>query len=222
MSVSYGSSIVTTGLITCLDAANPKSYPGSGTAVYDTSGNKNHATINGTVSYVNAGNASYFNWATQADTNYIYSVNSLSYVDITIVFYPDFTLASGANLAMLISNGALTDKSMRFSNANGTGPWAINNPDNTDGWATGTATTYYINGVAYSGSSGNLSSGWNILGAYRNNQSAYALSSPYYLGTGYTSRGYRGRIAAMYLYNRQLTAAEQVQNFNALRGRFGL
>ena len=52
MSVSYGSSIVTSGLLTCLDAGNAKSYPGSGTAVYDISGNKNHATINGTVSYV--------------------------------------------------------------------------------------------------------------------------------------------------------------------------
>jgi hypothetical protein len=221
MSLSHGPSPVTSGLIACIDAANPKSYPGSGTAVYDISGNRNHATINGTVSYVNAGSGSYFNWATQADSNYIYSANSLSYVDITIVFQPDFTLTSGANLAMLISNGAATDKSMRFSNANGTGPWAISNPDNTDGWASGTATTYYINGIAYTGS-GNLSSGWNILGAYRTNQSVYPLSSPYYLGTGYASRGYRGRIAAMYLYNRQLTAVEQIQNFNAIRGRYGL
>jgi hypothetical protein len=122
---------------------------------------------------------------------------------------------------MLIGSGALTDKSMRFSNANGTGPWAINNPDNTDGWASST-TIYYINGVAYPGTSGNLSSGWNILGAYRTNQSVYPLSSPYYLGTGYSGRGFRGRIAACYLYNRQLTAAEQLQNFNALRGRYGL
>lgn len=220
MSVNYNPSIVTSGLLAAIDAANPRSYPGTGTTVYDISGNGNNATINGTVSYVSSGSASYFNWATQGDSNYIFSTNSFAYLDITIVFLPDFTLNSGANLSGLISSGApTTDKSLRFANVNGTGPWTISNPGNTDDWAS-TTTTYYLNGSA---NPTQLVSGWNIFGGYRTNQVSYPLSSAYYLGSsGYPSRGFRGRIAACYLYSRQLTAAEQLQNFNALRGRYGL
>lgn len=39
MSINYNSRIVTDGLVLYLDAANPKSYPGSGTSWYDLSGN---------------------------------------------------------------------------------------------------------------------------------------------------------------------------------------
>ena len=212
--------IVTSGLLLQLDASNASSYSGTGTTWSDISGNAYNATINGTIPFVSAGQASYFNWATQADANYIYSTTASSYVDITIVFYPDFTLTSQASLSGLIASGPLTDESLRFGGANGIGPWALQNPDNTNGWAS-TATTYYVNGTAYTGA-GNLSSGWNILGGYRTNQTSYPLSSPYYLGTGYASRGFRGRVAVCLLYNRQLSAAEQTQNFNALRGRFGL
>jgi hypothetical protein len=40
MGISRGKSIVTDGLILYLDAANKKSYPGSGTSITDLSGNK--------------------------------------------------------------------------------------------------------------------------------------------------------------------------------------
>ena len=48
MSNYYGPRIVTDGLIACLDAANTKSYPGSGTVWTDISGNgRNGPLING-------------------------------------------------------------------------------------------------------------------------------------------------------------------------------
>jgi hypothetical protein len=46
MSLRHGASIVRSGLVLYLDAANPKSYPGTGTAWTDLSGNGNHSTIN--------------------------------------------------------------------------------------------------------------------------------------------------------------------------------
>jgi hypothetical protein len=50
MSLGHGSSIVRNGLVLHLDAANPKSYPGSGTTWTDLSGNGNNGTlINGPV-----------------------------------------------------------------------------------------------------------------------------------------------------------------------------
>jgi len=45
MAFSRGPSIVTDGLVLALDAANHKSYPGSGTTWYDLSGNGNNGTL---------------------------------------------------------------------------------------------------------------------------------------------------------------------------------
>ena len=45
MGVAYNSKIVTDGLVLCLDAGNPKSYPGSGTTWTDLSGNGNNGTL---------------------------------------------------------------------------------------------------------------------------------------------------------------------------------
>jgi hypothetical protein len=46
MSLFHGAKTVLSGLILSYDAANVKSYPGSGTTWYDLSGNGNHGTIN--------------------------------------------------------------------------------------------------------------------------------------------------------------------------------
>jgi hypothetical protein len=45
MAISYNPRIVTDGLVLALDAGNPKSYPGSGTAWTDLSGNGNTGTL---------------------------------------------------------------------------------------------------------------------------------------------------------------------------------
>ena len=45
MSTRYNPSIVRDGLVLYFDAANTKSYPGSGTTWYDLSGNERHGTL---------------------------------------------------------------------------------------------------------------------------------------------------------------------------------
>lgn len=45
MSIYGGPDIITDGLVFCLDAANSKSYPGTGTAWTDLSGNDNNGTL---------------------------------------------------------------------------------------------------------------------------------------------------------------------------------
>ena len=45
MGVFAGPNIVEDGLMLYLDAADPKSYPGSGTSWFDLSGNGRHATL---------------------------------------------------------------------------------------------------------------------------------------------------------------------------------
>jgi hypothetical protein len=221
----YGPRIVTDGLILCLDASNPKSYPGSGTTWYDITGRAN-GTIAGTISFVSAGPQSYFNFATANDSNYIESANiSQTYLDMTIAFWPDFSRVGNASVAGLIATSTaagLLDKSLRLRNVNGTGPWTIANAGTTDlnDWTYNTTTNYYLNGTP---SATTLVSGWNILGGYRTNQNPFPSSFRYYLGSsGYTSRGFQGRLAYVAMYNRQLTDQDHLQNYGALKSRFGL
>jgi hypothetical protein len=220
--------VVTNGLIMAIDASNPRSYPGSGTAIFDLTDKGANGTINGTVPFVGAGSSSYWNFATAASTKFISSTLSQQYLDCTIVFYPDFALNSNAGLVGLIaaSNDTTnTDKSMRFKNANGTGPWQViaSSGINADDWGN-PGTTYYVNGSAVADGA-SLVNGWNILGAYRTNQTTFPASFTYFLGTeGFSAavRDFQGRIAMCLLYNRQLSAAEHAKNYNALKTRFGL
>jgi len=220
--------VVTNGLIMAIDASNPRSYPGSGTAIFDLTDKGANGTINGTVPFVGAGSSSYWNFATAASTKFISSTLSQQYLDCTIVFYPDFALNSNAALVGLIaaSNDTTnTDKSMRFKNANGTGPWQViaSSGINADDWGN-PGTTYYVNGSAVADGA-SLVNGWNILGAYRTNQTTFPASFTYFLGTeGFNAavRDFQGRIAMCLLYNRQLSAAEHAKNYNALKSRFGL
>jgi hypothetical protein len=115
----------------------------------------------------------------------------------------------------------MSDKSLRFEGVNGTGPWTLSarNPGDANDWAYSSATTYYVNGS----SSTNLVSGWNVLGGYRTNQTTFPANFSYYLGSSaYANRGFKGKLAAIFMYNRQLSAAEQVFNYNVLRSRFGI
>ena len=50
MSLHHSPKIVTNGLVLCIDSANVKSYPGSGTTLFDISGNSITGTlVNGAI-----------------------------------------------------------------------------------------------------------------------------------------------------------------------------
>jgi len=62
MATRYSPAIVTSGLVLCLDAANRKSYPGSGTTWSDLSGNGNDVYASTTISLAQFGTAVAFNF----------------------------------------------------------------------------------------------------------------------------------------------------------------
>ena len=91
---------------------------------------------------------------------------------------PDFTRNAQSTLAGLIAtstNASQADKSLRFYNVNGTGPWAVSSPGDQNDWAYSAATKFYLNGKSNSGAT-TLVSGWNILGGYRTNQTPFPTS----------------------------------------------
>jgi hypothetical protein len=220
------SNVVTNGLFAILDASSTLNYPRTGSTIYDISGQNASGSLNGSVIWVNSGSQSYFNFAVGSNSNYISSTLSQSYFDCTIVLMPDFSYSSPTGLAGLIATSTPTtnsDKSLRIAGVNGTGPWSMasRNPGDGNDWANPSATTYYVNGTA----SNVLVSGWNVFGGYRTNTTGFPSTFPYFIGSGGfagDNRGFQGKIAVVLLYNRQLSAAEQLTNYNALKGRFGL
>ena len=219
--------IVTSGLITYLDASDPSSYSGSGTTWTDKQGFAS-GTLNGAINYVSNGNASYFSLP-GANNAYIKSNVNQSIKDFTIVFQPDFSSFNYSGGHTLFSKGPGVDISMRFwshnfadpanTNGNPASIWGVpNSPDSVE-WQG--VSSLYLNGINQTVNFFPLVNGWNILGGKNNPSNSWGDFS-YCIGAGYNSRAFQGKIAFVLFYDRVLTAAEQLQNFNALKSRFGL
>jgi hypothetical protein len=213
MGVSYSPKVVTDGLVLALDAANPRSYPGSGTSWFDLSGNGNTGTLtNGPTFDSGNGGSIVFDGVNDYVQFPTVSVSTICFwgrMDATIT-----------NLAGLICTSAAGDGGLRTSPA---GTFRTS-PDLND-FHNGFVSSFMINGV--SNLSNNGSGGFVIPNGRTLQQDFYvgAIGNARNISTishTFNSRVYKGRVCAVYLYNRQLTNNELLQNFNALRNRFGV
>ena len=137
-------------------------------------------------------------WNGSGEYNYIVTVTSTS------SFQLNCQLASG-NFQTIVNNVPVTD-----------GNWK-----QVILWINPTQIGYYVNGTQYSGSfTHNLSGSIPSLG---NANLALALMTlyPYPVGAN-PIFSLTGSLANVKFYNRQLTQAEVVQNFNAYRTRYGI
>lgn len=215
--------IVTDGLALHYDFSDPACYSGgttNGTGITDLSTAANNGTIVNDFANIVGGSDfrgnTFITWQTSAGNSYggssIQTSSPNTYTDFTIVFQPDLT-ANGIIGLFAVE----PDKSVRFG-ANGIGGWGIANPGNNDDWSANTPTTYYINGQV----SNNPVAGWNIMGGARTNNGWY-MPNGLLIGTSdYPNRHFQGQIALVLMYNRALTEQEQLQNYAALKTRFGL
>ena len=216
-----GPTIVTDGLVLHYDFSDTACYSGGVTVNDLSTANNEGSVVNdyGHISYVSSGTNSYFNWDSNSggggDPNSfggsIHTTSTNVYKDFTIILQPDFTMSGMGSIFC-----APGDKSLRVYN-NG---WLLPNPGNDDDWCTSSvgSTTFYVNGQA----SNQMLAGWNIIGGATNN-STFLTSKQLYIGTsGYGGRHMQGKIALVLMYNRALTEQEQLQNYSALRARFGL
>ena len=226
MGVSYNPKTVTNGLVLALDAGNVKSYPGSGNNWTDMSGLGNNGTLtngptfsngslvfDGADDYVNCGtssvsftgNISVFAWI------YPTTFKSIFTLIATKWFNPDgldfhFSLKSDVGNGTNIRQNLFTTSN---SDLYGSTTFSINN------WyyvgftlVNGGLLTFYKNGIA-----DGTSSGVSRAPQSSSLQIADARGSLY---------NFTGRIPQVSMYNRTLSAAEVSQNFNALRGRYGI
>lgn len=219
--------MVTTGLKLYLDAANLTSYPGSGTTWSDLSGNNNHATlVNGpTFNDVNGGSIYTDGTNDYAVSSYIGSpTDSHTYAawfknDNTSE--PKFVLTRGRDgvgntwsLFLHITTGSkagasvVTLPSSNQSGVNGTSTLAINSWYYvTAVWTAGQSIKIYVNGVLEGTASVTETS-------LRTSTSGFGIGS---VNTGNFTSGYT---AVVQVYNKALSDAEILQNYNAHRYRF--
>lgn len=223
MSISYNSSIVTSNLQLCLDAGNPRSYPGSGTLWRDVSGTGNNGTLvngptynsanlgsivfDGVDDYVDAGNVSL---STTALT-----VSSWIYDTDTSGNYRDFVTKNGHFKFRIDSSGEGGNLSA-FVWIAGTPEPRISASWTKNVW-TNVAFTWNTNGNFRLFKNGELvSSSTTRTGTL--NTSAFNLT----VGSDGAAQYWKGNIANTLIYNSTLTDEQIIQNFNATRGRYGV
>ena len=245
MGLAHSPRIVTDGLILALDAANTKSYPSSGgTTWYDLSVEGNDGTIDsathnsdgyftfdGTDDYVESGAAS--DWTFLHNGASDFTIELWIYLPASTVSYPICSTSGGStNIGMnfkQVSFGSIHYLDCEMYGSGGRGSTAnfgsSTNSLTDDNWNHATFTfdsssktvTYYINGVS-SGSSSQSSFSYSSSNPYDTLQIGRSM-----YGSGPYTSYYDGRISTIKIYKEKaLTAAEVKQNFNALRGRYGV
>ncbi len=233
MSFNYSPKTITDGLVLCLDAANTRSYPGSGTAWNDLSKSRNNGTLvngptfnsgngggivfDGVNDYANAGNLGTF------------------YPQGTINFWMKSTAVEDYRNPFSTHYLGI-NAGIRFEQYTNPSPYggfnvSIGNDDGSQvtlyDYSSGAALTpniwYYVTLV------------WNTQSnkaiGYLNSIQKFDRSHTYWpttipsvsIGSGFdSSRYFKGNISQVLIYNRSLSSTEITQNYNALKTRFGL
>ena len=220
VSGAYYGGIVLDGLVLNVDAAKRESYPKTGTTWKDISKNGNN---NGTLT-----NDPTFN----SDNRGSIAFDGTN----DIVNFGPFSLLTGSNFSLSFwvklnvnnithvpiakdSHFSIAFFSNRISYADGSN-WNYSAFGNYSNFSTGTwyniaAVRNGTNVTLYSNSASiaSLTFGGDVTGNANN----------FYLGAyAGTSNYFNGNISSMFIYNKSLTSNEVTQNYNALKGRYGL
>jgi len=235
MATVGGPNLVKNGLVLALDAASHKSYPGSGTTWYDESGYNNHATLKSASQFNLNGYMSYGGSGQNVETTVTtVEVNTNSSEGNTVQQWIWQNARGGSgNMPFTWYNieWDLWAYSDYFGINNGNSlVYGITEADSVLIGKWNLVTVYFPNNW----SSSYLDSKMWINGvlqtmAIRNGSlTSRSLSSSQTVGIGggYTNGGdnynWDGRIATTQIYNRELSSAEVLQNYNASKGRFNL
>ena len=244
--MNFNPKIVTDGLVLCLDAADKTSYSGSGTTWYDRSADNLEATLENGVSFsTDAGGCLDFDSVddfgdlgscptnlqmAQTSSFTITAWLRLETAGIVnrIVGSWQSTGLAGYGLSCYEASYNKTLSFIASDGADGSGYWvrqggSNKTPEMTTGrWyhiavtvsrVSGTSTIYfYQDGVVNPTPT-----------TFTNEGGATAWGNGRDLTVGgWGSGGFDGEIASVLIYDKVLTDAEVLNNFNAMRGRFGV
>ena len=230
MGVEYNSKIVTDDLVFCIDAGNAKSYPGSGNTWKDLC----TSDINGTLSGGPVFNTDVLQFDGSNDHVDFPSSSNFTFGtgDFTISWWLNYDVV-GSNDSSIDMRGSSWETTAFSDYITASDKWATwrkstSYPSAADTWYTSSTTIvsnkwynfvalrdsgtfkFYINNVldgtvsfSENLSGGDLVVGWNV--------------------SDNAGRSFDGKFAWLGIYKgRALSTTEITQNFNALKGRFGL
>jgi hypothetical protein len=223
VSVQYNSKIITDGLVLCLDAANPKSYGGSGTTWTDLSGLGNTGTLVNGVGYSSANKGSLSFDGSNDFIDFTSDSNLLPTNGLTVSAWFRTTVAD--RWLITKTSNPNVNGYLLAGGSNGAIGFAINNalvvvpnPITTGSWlyvagtwAPSTSLLIYQNGIQV---------GSNITSI-----PSSIINPSYTLEIGRRPNGpdyWNGNISQVSIYNRALSASEIKQNYNATKSRYGL
>jgi hypothetical protein len=242
MSANVAPNIVRNGLVLELDAANTKSYPGTGTSWTDLTANGNTGTLTNGPTF-NSGNGGSIVF--DGVSNYVQILNpsilQMQNFSISIWINPstatnvvttliDYDHASTPLQGWVLqSEDATTNRYYYLAYYDGTtfqpstGIGAGKGMQLTNSvWQNlvytknGTSILGYLNGNQnYTSTAGNATVSYQT---NRNFRIAVTVASVPSVG----SRWYNGKVSTTQIYNRALSATEVLQNYNGLKSRFGL
>lgn len=228
MAIIYNTGIVRSGLVLHLDAANVKSYPGSGTVWKDLSGYNSNATLVNGVGYS----------TDNKGTMVFDGVND--YAEVLNPFYQYGTEITVSAFCKFVSFQYILSQAKKNVDAMDKNVWLWHQSNNGLIWYVNDSGTWRSRG--YTSLSANVwyhitttasTSGLNIYVNGKNVGTGTGISTGITntsdSGIGTTDYRYassrppmNGNISSIAVYNRSLTETQIQQNFNALRGRYGI
>jgi hypothetical protein len=229
MGIAYNPKIVTDGLVLALDAANPKSYPGSGTVWNDLSGRGNDGTLLNGVGYSsdNKGAMVFDGINDYVDCGNPDSLSSIGgTTNITASSWVYYTAygGGGQSYSVITVKGnpwtwLLENLSNKFRFRITAGGFDANVADpsthllniwyNVAGTYDGINMKLYVNGVLINSKA--------QTGTLATNSATAKIGT--FQGANYN---FTGKISNTLIYNRALTESEIQQNYLATKSRYGL
>jgi hypothetical protein len=223
---SFTGTVINNGLICHLDAGNINSYSGTGTIWYDLSTYGNNVNIIGSPSWTSVGGRTAFNLT--VDGHYMQG-NSMSGFPTTQLtmeawLYPAASeITSGDRGTIILARDgnaaymSITKDTMKQSNY-----WYSHAPEgyHESTSAVSRAAWHHFccvwdNTNVHQWTDGNYGKVFGVTGTSTSNPT-------WQIGRESSGRQFSGAIAVIKMYNRALSGAEVLANFNALRGRFGI
>lgn len=225
MGLAHSPRIVTNGLILYLDAANRQSYLGSGTTWTDLSGNGNNGTLTNGPTYSSANGGSI---VFDGVNDYVQCTGSYTSTEFTFIAWIKRNGNQAAWAGILFSRGTnvtgmqyrnTTNQLVYNWNDNGLYyDWVSNLVIPDQVWCMVAVSVNSSAGVAYLCQASGITSATNNISHTSTTLNDIKISYDDVL----TTRVAKQSVAVASIYNRALSAAEIAQNFNALRGRFGI
>jgi hypothetical protein len=217
--------IVKDGLIFRVDAGNDLSYPGSGTTWFDLSGNGYDGTLSAGPTYDPANRGSIV-FDGIDDTVLVGDLGSFSSMSICTFMKRN---GSQVNFAGLVFSRGTNTTGLGYRSTTNQLGYHWNGSASTYNWASGLvppngewimAALCVASSIAtiYMCSSSGITSASNTLYTH-----GTTIFNDLKIGEDESStRHSKGNIATVSIYNRALSSTEITQNFNALRGRYGI